>query len=130
MKDTMMNKINAMLAMGITADEIAAAAKEAEKAKSEAHNKILEQARANVATAFDAYNRILGYPKIPQEVWDEVFDTYETDDINEQIAKAKDYIEISVNDLLKFLFDDTEEEKSTDKVEENDLSKVLKKYIN
>ena len=106
MNDTVMNKINAILAMGITADEIATAAKEAEKAKAEAHNKILEQARANVAAAFDAYNRILGYPKIPQEVWDEVFDTYETDDINEQIEKAKDYIEISVNDLLNFLLSD------------------------
>ena len=130
MNDTVMNKINAILAMGITADEIATAAKEAEKAKAEAHNKILEQARANVAAAFDAYNRILGYPKIPQEVWDEVFDTYETDDINEQIEKAKDYIEISINDLLKFLLDDTEEEKSIEKQEENDLSKILKKYIN
>lgn len=130
MNDTVMNKINAILAMGITADEIATAAKEAEKAKAEAHNKILEQARANVAAAFDAYNRILGYPKIPQEVWDEVFDTYETDDINEQIEKAKDYIEISVNDLLNFLLSDTEEEKSTEKQEENDLSKILKKYIN
>ena len=72
-------RVDALLAMGFTADEIALAARQQEKERNAARD-LAERAKARTAVidAFNTYHKALGIEEdVPQEVWDEVFEEYE-----------------------------------------------------
>ena len=128
MNETVLNKINAILAMGVSAEEIGAIAKEAEAAKAEAHAKILKTARENVKAAFNAYNKVLNYPECPDEIWEMVLDSYENDELQGELNTVTNDLQAEIDELINALFAPIDKEE--DKKKEDSLSELLKKYIN
>ena len=132
---TIANKLDALFAMGYTADEIACIARQQEKERNAAMN-LAERAKARdgIIKAFDAYHKTLGVTEdIPKEVWNEVFDEYEKGlvMINEH---AEDFI-AALNELgAIFGFVESDEEDADDEddwtvISEDELKEELKRKV-
>lgn len=132
---TIANKLDALFAMGYTADEIACIARQQEKERNAAMN-LAERAKARdgIIKAFDAYHKTLGVTEdIPKEVWDEVFNEYEKGlaILNEH---ADDFA-AALNELgviFGFIESDEEEEDDEDDwtvISEDELKEELKRKV-
>ena len=132
---TIANKLDALFAMGYTADEIACIARQQEKERNAAMN-LAERvkARDGIIKAFDAYHKTLDVTEdIPKEVWNEVFDEYEKGlvMINEH---AEDFI-AALNELgAIFGFVEPDEEDADDEddwtvISEDELKEELKRKV-
>ena len=132
---TIANKLDALFAMGYSADEIAHVAREQEKEWTAARN-LAERAKARdgIIKAFDVYHKTLGVTEnIPKEIWDEVFDEYEKGlvMINEH---AEDFA-AALNELgVIFGFIEPDEDEADDEddwtvISEDELKEELKRKV-
>ena len=129
------NKLDALFAMGYTADEIAHIAREQEKEWTAARN-LAERAKArdSIIQAFDAYHKTLGMTEnIPKEVWDEVFDEYEKGLVI--LNEHADDFAAALNELgVIFGFIEPDEEDADDEddwtvISEDELKEELKRKV-
>ena len=129
------NKIDALLAMGLSADEIAHIAREQEKERNAALN-IAERAKARQAImdAFETYHKTLGIDiPVPKEVWDEVFDEYEKGivAVNEHASEMIDALS-ELADIFGIVITDEPIEENGDDwtiIDEDELKAELKKKV-
>lgn len=129
---TIANKLDALFAMGYTADEIACVARNQEKEKNAAMNIAARaNARKNLINAFNAYHEALGFnEEVPKEVWDEVFDDYEKGLAMFQEHAAE--FEAAIDELTSILgLVDQEEEEDEDwtVINEDELKEELKRKV-
>lgn len=132
---TIANKIDMLLAMGFTADEIALAAHQQEKERNAALS-LAERTKARTAVidAFNAYHKTLGIEEnVPQEVWDEVFEEYEKGLIMLQ-DHAEDFIDAleALASILDIDLPETDTNDSDDDwivISEDELKEELKRKV-
>lgn len=130
---TIANKLDALFAMGYTADEIALIARDQEKERNAAMNIAARaNARKNLINAFNEYHEALGFnEEVPKEVWDEVFDDYEKGLAMFQEHAAE--FDAAINELASIfgLADQEKEEEEDDWtiIDEDELKEELKRKV-